>query len=447
MTTKKKKAPARKPAKRAAAKKIWKGPPGLRDLLVPIRDLTPDPKNPRTHSPRNLDAIRASVTAYGQMRPLVVRREGMRVCAGNGTLNVLQGMGWTHVAAVVADLSDAQARAYAIADNRSGELGAWDFAQLARDLSDPELENLVGSMGFTAEEINDLLDQAGELPPEDDDDDDDEAGELNTKGQITQTLLTTLKDDEPPPLPKEAVARRGDVWRCGAHEILCADSFDDETAVWIGRATTDVVVTDPPYAIFGSSTGVSSDIADDKMVRPFFAHLGRLCAHALKLFGHAYVFTDWRSWAALWEGLRPTPLSVRNMLIWTKGGGLGTNYAMTHELVAFAHMLPPEKAVRKRGTGVRAVLKPNVMHYDRPTGDERQHHAAKPVPLLGQLIANSTEEGGVVLDPFGGSGSTLIAAEKTGRRARVIEIEPKCVDVMVTRWEALTGDKAERVKR
>lgn len=400
----------KKPKKPPTTARVWHGAPQLEQALVAVSELKLDPANPRRHGDRNLEAIRASLFQFGQLRPIVVQRSTMQVVAGNGTMRAAQMLGWTHVAATVTAMSDAEARAFSVADNRTAELAEWDPDQLAAALSDPSLDDLLGATGFTQAEIDKLLgDDASGLPPQrpenireniprstpdDDEQDEDEGTTEPANGEA---------DDPIPELPKEPKTKAGDVWVCGDHEVLCADSFGDVAAAFIGRARFDAVVTDPPYAIFGSSTGVASDIADDKMVRPFFAQLGRLMAAALKLFGHAYVCTDWRSWAALWESLKGTNIRVRN-----------------------------------------PVHKGNVLEFNRPTGDDRPHNASKPVGLIQQLIENSTDKGGLVLEPFGGGGSTLVACEKAGRRCRLIEIEPKWCDVIVARWEQLTGRKAER---
>lgn len=438
----------KRPAAKASPAMTWSGPDALRKLLVPIADLVPDPKNPRRHGDRNLETIRESVGKFGQLRTITVRKQGNVVVAGNGLLEVLKGLGWSHVAAAVVSLTDQQARAFAIADNRSAELAEWDLEQLSTTVLDQELKDFTGAMGFTAGEIDDLL-----ADPEGDDDDDDELPSSKSK-KVSFTATEKEGGDEVDPAddafepPTEPIAKPGDVWVCGEHEVLCADSFGDVAAKWIGRGRFDAVVTDPPFAIYGSSTGIASDVADDKMVRPFFAAVARVLGASLKKFGHAYVFTDWRSWASLWEALRATQVRVRNMLVWEKhGAGLGSNYANTHELIAFAHHLPAQKTMTgRKESGVRPVLKANVMRFPRPAGDEREHNAAKPVKLLQQLIENSTDPGALILEPFGGSGSTLIAAERTGRKCRAIEVEPKWVDVIVARWERTTGQKANRKK-
>lgn len=248
----------------------------------------------------------------------------------------------------------------------------------------------------------------------------------------------------------EPVTRPGDVIELGPHRLKCGDTFDaDDRASLLDGAKVAAIVTDPPYAIYGSSTGVSSEVSDDKMVRPFFAALFRAALDTVDLFGHIYVFCDWRSWAAVWEGAKQAGAFPRNLLVWDKGSsGLGAHYFNTYELVGFYAKLPKENAMRtNRQAGQRTIHRPNMLRFDRVPGVEREHNAQKPVPLLTEMIENSTDAGGAVADLFGGSGSTLIAAEQLGRRAYVMEIDPGWCDVIVARWEQATGNTATRAAR
>lgn len=260
------------------------------------------------------------------------------------------------------------------------------------------------------------------------------------------------KADDVPDLPAVPKCKKGDTYKLGPHFVLCGDSFEDATgeridAIAGGKASVDMVLTDPPYAIYGSSSGVSSEVADDQMVRPFFASIGRVIAARLRWFGHAYVHCDWRSWASVWEGLQRGGLSPKNCLVWDKvSAGLGSSYANTHEFVGFFAKLPPEGAVMRRAGyegQQRTVHRPNLLRHDRVRGEEREHNAAKPVALLEELIANSSDAGELVLDLFGGSGSTLIAADRAGRRCVTVEKDPKWCDAIAARWERLTGGTAE----
>lgn len=250
---------------------------------------------------------------------------------------------------------------------------------------------------------------------------------------------------EPPKIPK---AKEGDLFRLGPHLLLVADSLDGGGFQLLkkqtGEAGVSAIVTDPPYAIYGSSTGVSSEVADDKLVRPFFSSLFRHIRLTLPWFGHAYVFCDWRSWPSVWEGARAAEVEPKNCIVWDKGdAGLGSNYANTHEFIGFFANLPKQHAMGSRASGQRPVYASNVIRAGRVRGDERHHNAAKPTEVLRQLIENSTEPDQWVLDPFAGSGQTLFAAHQVERRCLLGEIAPKWADVVCKRWEAMTGEEPE----
>jgi len=391
----------------------------LAKLATPIDELKPDPRNARTHDKRNLDAIRASLEQFGQVKPIVVQRSSGIVVAGNGTLAAAKAIGWTEIAAVRLELTDAQAQALAIADNRTAELAEWDEGELGRLLREIEESGELAAevTGFSREEIDNLI--AAAL-------DDGKAEEPEEE----------LVDK----LPEKPITQPGDVWRIGDHLLVCGDSLEDAT--WQNEAlpkTVDLVFTDPPYGIYGSSSGVASDITDDKVMVPMFRALVRRCAELVKAFGHVYVCTDFRSWGALAAAARGS-LAMKNGITWDKGGGgLGANYAMCTEWIAFFHRLPFAKRTMQAGaqTGIRTVHQPNIWRYTRAVGAERLHNAAKPVALVQFAITNSTDEGETVLDFFGGSGTTLVAAQLAKRRAVLLEIEPGWCDVIVRRAESL----------
>lgn len=451
-----KKAPAKKPATSRRTPRVWRGATQLQKLLVPIEQLLDDPQNARRHNDRNLQAVEASLEAFGQVKPVVARAlptdpRNVQLVAGHGTKQAALALGWTHLAVVVDQFNDKTARAYGIADNRTADLAEWDMANLHDALAD--LDDMTDAMGFTAAEIESLAGladaAAAEVGVELGGESEPESSEPEPSADSSSDTVAPAEDEPPmPELPKEPRTKFGDVWHMGAHRLLCGDSLEEadgegykvQALAHLGRV--NAVVTDPPYAIYGSSSGIASDIADDKMVRPFFRSLANLIRSTLEPFGHFYTFTDWRSWSSLWEAFRGR-LVVQNCLVWSKGGGLGHNYLMAHELIAFGANLPPQNAMSKRETGMRPVRVPNVFEFSRVTGDERHHNASKPVPLLEQLIRNSTDDDQVVAEPFGGGGSTLIACERAGRVCRAVEIEPAWCDVIVQRWETLTGRKAE----
>lgn len=393
----------------------------LKVEVVKVETLTPDPNNARTHDKKNLNAIASSLQEFGQRRPIVVTGDGV-VIAGNGTLAAAKSLGWTEISVTRTpkEWDYDRARAYALADNRTAELAEWDSVVLADQLLELDAVGWdLAGLGF--EPLT---------PP------------TNPNEEQAPTELDAIPDNPDP------VAKTGDLWLLGEHRVLCGDSFEpkDLERLLNGERVT-VVATDPPYAIYGSSTGIGSDIADDKMVQPFFENLARVVSRVLDTFGHAYFCTDWRSWSALWRGATRAGLQPKNMLVWDKGGGgMGNMYAQTHELIGFYVKPPQGKALMSnQQTGQRTVLRPNMLRFSRVSQSEREHNAAKPVGLMEELIGNSSDAGDIVLDLFAGSGSTLIAADNLGRRAFVMEMEPKYVDVIVARWERKTGQTAQRV--
>lgn len=185
------------------------------------------------------------------------------------------------------------------------------------------------------------------------------------------------------------------------------------------------------------------------MVRPFFRDVVKACVQVLEPFGHAYICCDWRSWPSWWEVAKGTGLVAKNVVVWNKNSsGLGSNYANTHEFIGFFSLVPLREQMTQKIVGIRPVFDVNVWSFDRvrSTVDEkREHNAQKPADLFARAITNSAPEGGLVVDFFAGSGTTVVAAHQTGRHAAVMEIDPRWCDVTIARWERLTGLKAEKV--
>jgi DNA modification methylase len=277
--------------------------------------------------------------------------------------------------------------------------------------------------------------------------------DLNPEGTGTgDSKSSGTGGDTQPEIPAKPVTVPGELIIMGPHRLLCGDSTNAaHLAKLLDGELVDLVFTDPPYAIFGSSTGVNNDVADDKMVRPFFRDILHQAKTALKAFGHLYVCCDWRSWSAWWAVAAEVELAVKNMIVWDKGGGLGAMYGNAHELLLFASNAHRQRVVtgKNKPTGERVVGDANVWRINRATDDERdaggRHNALKPQALVARAIENSTDAGQCVLDLFGGSGSTLLACEALGRVNRSMEIDPGWCDVIVTRWETATGLAATRI--
>ena len=400
--------------------------------LWEIGQLVAYSNNPREHSPDQVRRIASSISEFGFLSPILVDRESREIIAGHGRLEAARLLGLQRVPVVPLEhLSSAQRRAYLIADNRLGELSTWNDERLRDELGKLSVElHDLPELGFDAGKLRRLLAPQRPSPSEIDED---------------HTTEKTLR----------SITRPDDVWLLGDQRLVCGDNSIEKTrALALGSEPVDCVVTDPPYAIYGSSTGVGSDVADDRMVSAFFERVLRSIVDALRVNGHAYVFCDWRSWATWWEaGRRVQHLSCHNMIVWDKGSaGLGSNWANTHELLGFwQRRAEKTKMFGRAPAGVRAVNKSNVIRANRTgqTGFERdqeggnkEHNAAKPVDLLRELVCASTDPGERVLDLFGGSGSTLLACELTHRRGVAIEVEPRWCDVSIGRLQRMTEKTA-----
>lgn len=434
-------------------------PSELRIEYHDIDEIVRWPKNPKGH---DFESLEGSFKRFGFADPMVRDDKTGMLVVGNGRSELLinlrdagkkppkyirveNGKWFAPVVCGVSFKNEGEARAYLLAENKIGELGGWDQDGLNAFLSDLADEQVsFDHIGFDPDDI---------IPIESDDERDEDPDHSTGGGHSDND--DPDEDEEEFELPEEPVTKTGDVWQLGDHRLMCGDSTkpgDVNTLVqWSPKNKhVDMILVDPPFAIYGSSTGIGADIADDKMVRPFFEAMFRSAHAHVKTFGHVYVCCDWRSWAALIESSRRAGMSVKNCIVWDKGdNGLGTNYQMCHEFIGFFVKLPPAKAMKTSGRrGQRTVLgRPNIVRHGRVTGLERLHNAAKPVDMLRGFITAGCDEGGTVLDLYGGSGSTLIAAEIESRVAYLMEIEPKFCDVIVARWEKKTGKKAVRHAR
>lgn len=411
-------------------------PEAERISYIALADLRPHPDNPKAH---DVEAVAASIRRFGFITPLVVNAADGLLLEGHGRVEALEAMrdageappagvrrGWRVPVVVGVSLAPDAARAFLVASNRTVELGGWDEGRLAALLSDLAASGGTEGTGYSDADLEELL--------------------ASVAGAGTAVGLTD--PDDAPEERAETAVQRGEVYRLGQHRLMCGDSTDAaDVARLLDGAKPKLMATDPPYAIYGSSTGIGSDIADDKMVRPFFEGILRLAADHLVMFGHVYVCCDWRSWPSWWEMAKRVELSPKNLLVWDKGGGgLGSSYANTYELIGFFAKLPRQKVMTSNErSGQRQVHKPNIWRGNRIPGAQREHNAQKPVELMEFLIENSSDAGDIVLEPFAGSGTTIVAAERQSRRCYAMEIEPKYVQVCIDRWEAYTGGRAERI--
>jgi DNA modification methylase len=368
-----------------------------------INTLRPDSRNARKHGKRNLATIRASLEQFGQQRAAVIRSDGT-VLAGNGMLEAARSLGWSELAVTVVPdgWSDEQARAYALADNRTGELAEWDVAVLDEHLVELEVAGLdIESLGF-------------EPPKRDDSDDDDEV---------------------PVEVPADPLTVTGDLWQVGPHRIICGDSSDP---LVLDRLLDGVkvgcVLTDPPY-------GINLDTNYSKS-----AQTGRNYRRVInddKAFDASFLTTYFASVAEqFWWGANyyKSTLTATDLdgswLVWDK------RTEATDSVVGAGFELAWSRQKHKQDM-LRYLWTNYTSHQN--AGHKRQHPTEKPVAMLVEMLERWSPKGCAVADPFAGSGTTLIAAAKTGRFGYGVEMDAGYVDVIVARLEAVTGEKAVRV--
>ncbi len=306
----------------------------------------------------------------------------------------------------------------------TGTVGAYDWDALAGwDFDD------LGAWGFDADTLAQWNDDAANL-----------------------ALMLEAEEEEPPEDPGPQIDKAeelrekwgvetGQLWQLGEHRLICGDCTDAAVVERVmGGERADCAFTDPPFAIYGSSTGVSQSVADTGMVRPFFRDIGLRLAESLRFFAHVYICCDWRSFCVLTSEVGRR-LVLKNMIVWTKPGGnvSGTFYTNVHELLALLVYEPPQESIFKKKTGHRPVYDQNVWEQSVVPVDRREHFAEKPIENVERAVGNSTEDGESVIDLFLGSGTTLIACERLGRRCRAVEISPAYVAVTLERWSVMTG--------
>lgn len=387
--------------------------------------LLPYVRNARLHSDEQVAQIAASIAEFGFVNPCLVGADGVLV-AGHGRLAAARKLGLTTVPVVVLDhLTPTQRRALVLADNRLAELATWDDALLRVELEALQDEGFdLDLTGFDADALADLL--AGEEPEH--------------EGQT--------EDDAVPDVPEEPVSQPGDVWLLGPHRLICGDATTAEAFALLlpDGERADMVFTDPPYNVnYANSAkdklrGKHRPILNDALGEGFddFLHdaLALINAHTR---GAIYVAMSSSELDTLQAAFRAVGGHWSTFIIWAKNTfTLGrADYQRQYEPILYGW---PEGAERHwcgdRDQG-------DVWQIKKPQKNDL-HPTMKPVELVERAIRNSSRPGDVVLDPFGGSGTTLIAAEKAGRVARLIELDPKYTDVIVRRWQDWTGKQATR---
>ena len=383
-----------------------------------VEDLIPYARNSRTHSDAQVAQIAASVREFGWTNPVLVDGEN-GIIAGHGRILAARKLGMEEVPCIeLAGLTDTQRRAYIIADNKLALNAGWDDELLAiefAELADAGFDNLL--TGFTQDEIDAL-----------------------TPEQLPEGLTD---EDAVPEVQAEPVSKLGDVWLLGKHRVMCGDSTSiDAVERLMAGQLADQLLTDPPYNIaYEGGSKKREQIKNDEMASDAFRQFLRdafVAATTVMKAGAVFYI-----WHADTEGYNfrgacmDAGLQVRQTLIWNKDNSAfgRQDYHWKHEPCLYgwkdgaAHLWAAD---RKQTT---------VIACKRPSKSDL-HPTMKPVELMEYQIENNTKGSDAVLDLFGGSGSTLIACEKTGRHARLMELDPKYVDVIVRRWQEFTGKQA-----
>ncbi len=423
-------------------------------VMKPWSEIKPYDRNPRKNDDA-VDAVANSIREFGFKQPIVVDRD-LVIIAGHTRWKAAAKLKLKEVPVIIAeDLSEEQANAYRIADNSTGELAEWDL-----DLLSNELENISYDMAdFGLDFI-----QVGETDPDD------------------------VEEVDVPDVPEETTAERGQIYRLGDHFLMCGDSTDPEDVKRLmAGGEADMVVTDPPYNVdyagknealstLDKQNRITREIENDKMSSDAFDEFLKKAyqnlSNSLKAGGAFYIWYAQNNTRNFYHAFEDTELEVHQALVWVKNNIVlsRSDYQWQHEPCIYGwktgaghyyvddrsqHTVteyPAENELKnKTPAELRQIIHDllqavptDVLKEDKPQVSEL-HPTMKPVKLIARQIANSSRVGETVLDLFGGSGTTLMAAEQLGRKARLMEYDPHYVDVIIARWEEYTGKKAQLV--
>ena len=379
--------------------------------------------NPRKNL--NADKVASSIKEFGFQQPIVVDKE-MIIIVGHTRHQAAKLLGLEKVPVLVADLPPIKAKAYRIADNRLNEDSEWDMGLLNIEFTDLldnnfEMENL----GFDDKELERLI--VG-----------DEKG------------LTD--DDEVPELPKEPKAKLGDIYKLGEHRLMCGDSTSIDNFDKLCKENADMLFTDPPYGMsYGGGRAAGSTpkgakvkahgmILNDDLQGNELINLVKdaLVTSNMKLKkgSSSYICFTWRTFSEFEKSLIESNYKIKNCIVWNKKSiGLGnSHYRPQHEFIFYCG---EQWYGDKSQSDVWEMSRGSTVKYVHPT--------QKPVELIEKALKNSSKKDDIIIDCFGGSGSTLIACEKTYRKCRMMELDPKYIDAIIKRWEDYTGKKAELI--
>ena len=386
--------------------------------LVPTDKLIPYVNNARTHSKEQITKLRSSLREFGFINPVIIDRD-FNVIAGHGRIEAAKAEGITEVPCVYVDhLTEAQKKAYILADNRMALDAGWDEELLAVELS--ELQDLgydLAMTGFDEKELADLFSDKTDSDAKDDDFD-----------------LTAA-------LEKASFVQRGDVWTVGRHRLMCGDATSaDDVNTLMGSVKANLILTDPPYGVsFKSASGltIQNDSMKNEEFYTFLLSAFQCMADHLEKGGAAYVFHADTEGLNFRRAFIDAGFHLAGCCIWVKDSlVLGrSDYQWQHEPVLYGFVQNGKHnwySDRKQTT---------IWNFDKPKRNAN-HPTSKPLDLLGYPIGNSTQENAVVIDTFGGSGSTLMACEQMNRICYMMELDEKYASVILRRYVEDTGDAA-----
>lgn len=397
---------------------------------APIQSLKPAPRNARTHSKKQINQIAASITEFGFTNPVLID-EGRSILAGHGRVEAAKQLGMTEVPVVrIEHMTPAQKRAYVIADNQLALNAGWDDAILALELGE------LGDLGF------DLTLTGFEM------------GEIDVL--LADPADAQQEDAVPAPESGPAITQLGDLWQIGPHRLICGDSLEASTYERLmDGEKAQLVLTDPPYNVridghvsglgkqshreFAMATGEMTEAEFTAFLKAVFGHL-----KAFSIDGSIhFVFMDWRHMRELLAAGHAVYAELKNLCVWAKSnGGMGSLYRSQHELV-FVFKAGTAAHINNVELGKHGRYRTNVWNYAGANAfgatrddDLAMHPTVKPVDLVKDAILDCSNRGGIVLDAFAGSGTTLIAAHKAGRKGYGIELDPAYCDVILKRLVA-----------
>ena len=410
---------------------------------VNIDDLKPYKRNPRKHPKKQLERLGKSIDRFGYKSPIVINSDNV-VLSGNARLEVAKAKGWKTIPCIrVQNMSAEDELAYVIADNQIGLLASWDdeiLSQALEQLKDPVLNFDIELTGFDLADADRIID-----------------------AQKFEEPSNPRDDDFVPKRKIQSRCQTGDIWQLGSHRLICGDALDPEVITQLmADEAARMVFTDPPYnvPIKGNVSGLGKvrhddfamacgEMSKDGFTRFLNTSFKNMAAHSMDGSIH-FICMDWRHTSELQAAAEDVFTEHKNLIVWVKdNGGMGSFYRSRHELI-FCYKLGTAPHVNTFELGQHGRYRTNVWEFrgvNSRTSNRLEelamHPTVKPVQMICEAIKDVSYRGDIVLDIFAGSGSTLIAAEKTKRIARLCELDPLYCDQILDRWDRYTKDQAE----